>query len=278
MSEINDLSQCNSDDSGINTNDGTHFEDEELDKIINGDLEMSVLSLQDLNELTQSLEEELLEEEAKNCERSQTQKEQQLMTNEEFIPIVEKEGEKNEKKKETKPIMNDKFTENLSNALREVEIGIDNNYIIKMQEINEKREEVLKNKEKIRREMAEHRYIEAMLQKQHIDHIRKKRRFTYLNTLNDKKPNNDNEKQINENKNKSSGHTVVVENLALITNEYSISAICQTVGPIKSCSIELANGKRKAIAKFVSRGDAALFQRRFHNFKLDSNVIRTRII
>jgi RNA recognition motif-containing protein len=147
-----------------------------------------------------------------------------------------------------------------------------------MQEINEKREEVLKNKEKIRREMAEHRYIEAMLQKQHIDHIRKKRRFTYLNTLNDKKPNKDNEKQINENKNKSSGHTVVVENLALITNEYSISAICQTVGPIKSCSIELANGKRKAIAKFVSRGDAALFQRRFHNFKLDSNVIRTRII
>jgi RNA recognition motif-containing protein len=171
--------------------------------------------------------------------------------------------------------MNDKFTENLSNALKEIEIGIDNNYIMKMQEINEKREEVLKNKEKRRREMAEHRYIEAMLQKQHIDYTTKKRRLTSYssNILNDKKPNND-----NENKNKSSSHTVVVENLASMTNEYSISAICQTVGPIKSCSIELANGKRKAIAKFVSRGDAALFQRRFHNFKLDSNVIRTRIV
>jgi hypothetical protein len=55
----------------------------------------------------------------------------------------------------------------------EVEIGIDNNYILKMQKINEKRE-VLKNKEKKRREMAKHRYIEALLQKQHIDDNKKK--------------------------------------------------------------------------------------------------------
>lgn len=181
---------------------------------------------------------------------------------------------------DTKPSkleLNDSFSESLSNALSEAEIGIDNNYILQMQQINEKRKEVLKNKERRRLEMAEHRYLEAMLERQQIEERKEKRKFS---TYSVKPSNNEkrNKKPKDNENNSSNSHSVLIENLSQQTNEFSISAICQTVGSIRSCSIELANGKRKAIANFVSKGDAAMFQRRFNNFKLDSNLIKTRML
>jgi len=70
---------------------------------------------------------------------------------------------------------------------------------------------------------------------------------------------------------------VIIDNLSPQSNEYSISAICQTVGEVKSCSIELVNGRRRGKTYFVNPSDAHQFCERFNNFKLDASLIQTRL-
>jgi len=225
-------------------------------------------------------------------------------------------------------------TESMAEAIQEAELGVDNEYNLKMKEQDLKRQQLIKYKETRRQEMAEQRLKDAMLQRQRLEEMLKSdelrnRRKNQLNQRPDadfrrndgirsddsrvaplarvdanvRFNRNDNKKAMNsssssrqtkrqeldteamdENTDYSKRqrfcdtNTVIIENLAPISNEYTLSGICQTVGPIHSCSVDLSKGVRTGRACFVDPSHAMKFCEKFNDYELDCSQIRTRLI
>jgi len=213
--------------------------------------------------------------------------------------------------------------DDLSEAIAEAALGIDNQYVLKMKERDRKRDVIIKYKEIRRKEMAEQRLTDVLATKKQLeesikaDEYRKRKQLNYRvddqlthwpkrrmplsmvdtnamfdrnggqrrvesnRQIRDEELNDENEdvfERIAKRQRFGRSNGVVIENLSPQSNEYSVSAICQTVGEIMSCCIELVNGQRRAKTYFVDPSDAHEFCLKFDSFKLDSSIIRTQLV
>ena len=72
--------------------------------------------------------------------------------------------------------------------------------------------------------------------------------------------------------------SILIDGLAPTTNETSIKKFCSQFGLIESCHININNGKRQAIVKFVNHQDAITFQSKHERALLDLCIVQVSLI
>lgn len=200
----------------------------------------------------------------------------------------------------------------MSEALEDAAIGIDNDYMAKLREQEEKRKEIERQKEMRRFDSCDERLENVRIAEQLLGRKRKNQKWNetsfsrpkrsvfdrlaprnvdvymdvdaprdeYLPMSNILTQNQNftriksrSQHQTVEMKNENEQKIVLIKGLAPTSNEYSISALCQTIGPIKSCGIILENGQRVGRAEFCQVKHAYDFKNKYDGWPIDGSQL-----
>lgn len=200
----------------------------------------------------------------------------------------------------------------MSEALEDAAIGVDNDYMAKLREQEEKRKEIERQKEMRRFDSCDERLENVRIAEQLLGRKRKNQKWNetcfsrpkrsvfdrlaprnvdvYMDvdaprdeclSMSNILTQNQNFTRIKSRfqletvdmKNQSEQKIVLIKGLAPTSNEYSISALCQTIGPIKSCGIILENGQRVGRAEFCQVKHASDFKNKYDGWPIDGSQL-----